>query len=82
MADAPDSLTVRMEDGTVLCETVAEVPGAAARPLGTHEILRKFETCGGDRRAAETVLSAPGATPFRWSDFSRASAAAAKTCNA
>lgn len=63
---APDTLTVCMSDGSVIEQTVAEVAGGTERPMDAGAILAKFASCGGDRSAAERMLSDSGATRFHW----------------
>jgi len=75
---APDRLVLRLADGSGLAETVAEVTGGPARPLGTAAILAKFSSCGGAPAAAEAILAAPGTAPFRWSALAREHPAAAR----
>lgn len=63
---APDTVRLRMADGALLEETVAEVAGGPARPLGAEAIGAKFSACGGSLAAAQTILAAPGTARFRW----------------
>lgn len=63
-AEAPDTLTVRLADGTGIEEQVACVPGGEAHPLDTETIVRKMRQAGGDPRLAERILAAPTETPL------------------
>jgi len=55
----PQSIAVRLKDGTVHSRTVTEVLGSPERPLKRTLAVEKFQTCWS--RSAETLVPADGA---------------------
>ena len=66
-AEAPDTVTLRMRDGSEVSETVADVFVGPGRPLTESEILEKFLTAGGAPAAAKAILGGSCEALFRWS---------------
>lgn len=56
--DAPDTVTVALDDGRVLTQTVALARGGPGRLLSGNEIAFKYAACGGDPRKATALLRA------------------------
>jgi 2-methylcitrate dehydratase PrpD len=56
--DAPDTVTVALDDGRVLTQTVALARGGPGRLLSGDEIAFKYAACGGDPRTATALLRA------------------------
>ena len=63
-ADAPDTLSVVLDDGAILTETVAHPRGGPRSPLCRDAIVRKFRDCGGAQDAARAFLASPADAPF------------------
>jgi 2-methylcitrate dehydratase PrpD len=54
---APDSVAVDLADGRVLEQTIADVLGGAARPLGEDALRARFLGCGGTAACADAILA-------------------------
>ena len=58
-ADAPDTLTLTLQDGTRLSRSVGATLGSPARPCETETLIAKLVAAGGAASEAQTLLSTP-----------------------
>ncbi len=65
-ADAPDTVTVNLSDGSALLETIATVKGGERKPLSEADIHAKFRACGGTDELAKHIMSGSVDQPFRF----------------
>ncbi|MDH3465920.1 MAG: MmgE/PrpD family protein [Gammaproteobacteria bacterium] len=63
----PDTVSLRLMDGTEHFETVANVKGGVNNPLCESDIFAKFALCGGPTDLAESLLSGETCRLFRFS---------------
>ncbi len=64
---SPDSVSLRLTDGSVQSETQAVVKGGGGNPLSQADIRDKFAHCGRPPKMAETLLSGAANSLFRFS---------------
>ena len=53
----PDSLEIRLADHRILTSAISVIPGGRDDPLTDDHLIRKYESCGGEREKAKTALT-------------------------
>ncbi len=67
-AEAPDSLTLQLADGSTLSHSVADVKGGPRQAMTAEEVAAKYRACGGSADFAERLLAFPLDRTWRFAD--------------